>query len=132
MKQIWARLRAAIPAPAALALLIAFAWVLLFRGENTFATDVTRLERRVGRTLSRIEGVQRVDIVIRTIAFEAQGERTVFAEGRASQEVPCGAVAVVDGAQDPYVRAQIIQALCALLGLQAAQVEVLSAVGGGY
>ena len=41
------------------------------------------------------------------------------------------AYAAAGGADDPLVRMQLTQALCALLGLQASAVSVVSASGGG-
>ena len=41
-------------------------------------------------------------------------------------EIPCGAVAVAQGADDPLVRIQLEQALCALLGLPGTAVSVMA------
>ncbi len=45
--------------------------------------------------------------------------------GRAA-EIPCGAMAVAQGADDPLVRMQLEQALCALLGLPISAVSVVT------
>ena len=128
MKRIWERLRAAVPAPAALAVAAAFALMLIAGGGGRESGGNTGLEARVSRALSQIAGAERVEVVIRTKTLEVQGSG--FSAGGTAQEIPCGAIAVVEGAQDPYLRVQVAQALCALLGLQAAQVDVLSAAGG--
>ena len=41
-------------------------------------------------------------------------------------EIPCGAIAVAQGADDPIVRMQLEQALCALLGLPISAVSVVT------
>jgi len=48
------------------------------------------------------------------------------AQGGETQAIPSGAVAVAQGADDPFVCAQLTQALCALLGLPASSVSVIS------
>ena len=130
MTQILARLKAAFPAPAALALAAAFALIILLGAAHGDETTAQQLEVRIGRALSRIEGAGQVDVVIRTKAANLNEKAAGYGGKRENETVPCGAVAIAEGADDPYVRMQITQALCALLGLQAAQVDVLSAAGG--
>ena len=47
-------------------------------------------------------------------------------KGETGGEVPCGAMAVAQGADDPLVRMQLEQALCALLGLPNSAVSVVT------
>ena len=121
------RLRAALTPQALLALLAALALIMLSGvlghsgGED--------LEERVSRTLSQMEGAGRVQVVIYTHAKETSaGAYSPMATQ--SGEIPCGAVAVAQGAGDPLVRMQLEQALCALLGLPASAVSVVTGTGG--
>ena len=127
-KRLADRLRAALSAPGAKALLGALALLalcLLMTGREQAGVP---LETRIARTLSAMEGAGRVSVVIRT--REVSGGSMMGAVG-GTETVPCGAVAVAEGADDPLVRMQLTQALCALLGLQASAVSVMSASGGG-
>ena len=130
MKRLADRLRAALSAPGAKALLGAMALLalclLMTGGEQ--AGDP--LETRVARTLSAMEGAGQVSVVIRTREVSG-GSGGLLASGGGTETVPCGAVAVAEGADDPLVRMRLTQALCALLGLQASAVSVVSASGGG-
>ena len=47
-------------------------------------------------------------------------------KGETGGDVPCGAMAVAQGADDPLVRMQLEQALCALLGLPNSAVSVVT------
>jgi len=127
VERICARLRAAVSLPAAWVTLAFFALMLLFR--MGFTPAAGSLENRIGNLLSQIEGAGKVDVVIRTQSVQSQTGSSVFG-GQDVHEIPCGAIAVVQGEDNAYVRLQVSQALCALLGLQAAQVSVLSAEGG--
>ena len=127
MSQILSRLRAALT-PAACFLLCIVALILMAMPERNGGSGETALEKRIGQALTAIEGVENVRVVIRTRKDEAGGR--MLGTAVQYEEVPCGAVAVVSGAQDPLMRLAIAQALCALLGLQASCVEVLSMTGG--
>ena len=129
MKQLADRLRAALALPGAKALLLALLFLLLAAGMRG-GTD-TSLETRIARTLSAMEGAGEVSVVIRTREGTGGGSSAMLASGGKAEAVPCGAVAVAQGADDPLVRMQLTQALCALLGLQASAVSVVSASGGG-
>ena len=131
MKQLADRLRAALSTPGARALLIALALFLLCTAVLSQRTEETSLEARIARTLSAMEGAGQVSVVIRTRETSGGGSTGLFSSDAAKETVPCGAVAVVEGADDPLVRMQLTQALCALLGLQASAVSVVSASGGG-
>ena len=120
------RLRAALT-PQALLFLAA---VLLLAGmvlSSDRQSGETTLEKRIGAALSAVDGAGDVRVVIAVRekeAFSALG----YSE-KQSGEVPTGAVAVAPGAGDPFVKAELTQALCALLGLPASAVSVVT--GGG-
>ena len=82
------------------------------------------LEERVADTLSAIEGVGDVRVVIATKPVRTQTSMQIV-NGQ-QMEIPCGAVAVAKGADDPWIQGQIIDALCALLGLPVSAVSVIS------
>lgn len=126
-----ARLRAALATPGAWVLLIACAVLLLFGTLGTQREAGTSLEARIAQTLSSMEGAGRVEVVIRTREISSGEKNSLFSSSGETEAVPCGAVAVAEGADDPLVRMQLTQALCALLGLQASAVSVVSASGGG-
>lgn len=130
MKQLADRLRAALALPGAKVLLVALLLLLLAAGLRG-GTDAS-LETRIARTLSAMDGAGEVSVVIRMReATTGGGSGSLLAAGGGAEAVPCGAVAVAEGADDPLVRMQLTQALCALLGLQASAVSVVSASGGG-
>ena len=130
MKRLADRLRAALSAPGAKALLGALALLALYLLMTGQEQAGVPLETRVARTLSAMEGAGRVSVVIRMREVSGGSGSMMGAVG-GTETVPCGAVAVAEGADDPLVRMQLTQALCALLGLQASAVSVVSASGGG-
>lgn len=83
-----------------------------------------RLEKQASAVLSRMEGAGRVEVTIMT--RKAQTGGTGLMKGETGGEVPCGAMAVAQGADDPLVRMQLEQALCALLGLPNSAVSVVT------
>lgn len=128
MKQMLMRLRAAFTPQAAM--LLAAALLLLALGGSLADGGAQEdLESRVERTLSAMEGAGRVQVVIMTRAQQADSSAWGQEDGTA--EVPCGAVAVAEGAGDPLVRIELEQALCALLGLPASAVSVVTGTTGG-
>lgn len=129
MKQLADRLRAALALPGAKVLLVALLLLLLAAGLRG-GMDAS-LETRIARTLSAMDGAGEVSVVIRMREATGGGSGSMLAAGGGAEAVPCGAVAVAEGADDPLVRMQLTQALCALLGLQASAVSVVSASGGG-
>lgn len=129
MKQLTDRLRAALALPGAKVLLVALLLLLLAAGLRG-GTEAS-LEMRIARTLSAMDGAGEVSVVIRMREGTGGGSGSLLAAGGGAEAVPCGAVAVAEGADDPLVRMQLTQALCALLGLQASAVSVVSASGGG-
>ena len=121
------RLRAAFTPQALLALLAALALIMLSGVLGRSGGD--SLEARTARTLSQMEGAGRVQVVIYTRAKET-ASGMFSSSGAQTGEVPCGAVAVAEGAGDPLVRLELEQALCALLGLPASAVSVVTGLGG--
>jgi len=79
-------------------------------------------EERVSQTLSGIQGAGKVSVIIQTRRSISEGG--IY--GTEKQEIPCGAVAVAQGADDPIVRQQLEQALCALLSLPASAVSIVT------
>lgn len=122
MRNLLARLRAALTPQALCLLLLA---LLLLGGTRLWGDSAqTALEKRVSRVLSGVAGAGRVDVVIKT-----RRERGSALSSSGQEETPVGAVAVAQGADDPLVCLELQQALCALLGLPASAVSVVT--GGG-
>ena len=118
------RLRAAL-SPQAFALLLALALFAALGFGGVERDQAASLEERASQVLSQVEGAGKVRVVI---SMRSAGVHTT-ALGRQNQgeeQVPSGAVAVAQGADDPFVCAQLMQALCALLGLPASSVSVIS------
>ena len=121
LKDVLSRLRAALTPQAVV--LLAAALLLCWLAAASQRTGASPLETRLARTLSCMEGAGRVEVTIRT--------REVASSGGAfgtsvSESVPCGAVVVAQGAQDPLVEMELRQAVCALLGLPASSVSVVT------
>lgn len=121
LKDVLSRLRAALTPQAVV--LLAAAMLLCWLAAASQRTGASPLETRLARTLSCMEGAGRVEVTIRT--------REVASSGGAfgasvSESVPCGAVVVAQGAQDPLVKMELRQAVCALLGLPASSVSVVT------
>ena len=127
LKAMLGRLRAALTPQALTALLAALA-LIAFSGAwgRTSGED---LEARISETLSRMEGAGHVQVVIFMRERET-ASGTLSASGAQAGEVPCGAVAVAEGAGDPLVRLELEQALGALRGLPASAVSVVTGLGG--
>ena len=128
MREVWRRLRAALT-PQVLLLLAAGMILLAGIGVSSDrgSSRMTALERRIGDTLSEVQGAGRVRVVILTRQVQ-QGQTGL--SGADMQEMPRGAVAVAEGANDPLVNMRLTQALCSLLGLPATAVTVMSGTGG--
>lgn len=124
MKQMLLRLRAALTPQAALLLAAALLLIALGGRLTDQGGAADDLESRVGRTLSAMEGAGRVQVVIMTRAQQTEPGTWVKTDN--AVEIPCGAVAVAEGAGDPLVRIELEQALCALLGLPASAVSVVT------
>ena len=123
MHDLVARLRAALTPQ----ILLAFAAAMLLlwgvcadKGEQSSA-----LERRTARVLSSIAGAGEVEVVIRM--QEDAGASALSADK--GEAFPCGAVAVAQGADDPIVRLELQEALCALLSLPASSGSIVT---GGH
>ena len=92
---------------AALAALLA----LLLAGGGGEGTAGSQEERRIAEVLGAIAGAGKVEVAL-FYGGETDG--------------PTGAVVVAQGADDPLVRMQLEQALCALLGLPNSAVSVVT------
>lgn len=113
------RLRAALT-PSAAALLTALLFLFLLASLGGKQTD--SLEKRIGQTLSCVEGAGRVEVTIR---MREEAAASGFGTGQ-REAVPCGAIAVAQGADDPLVALALHEALCALLGLPPSSVSVMT------
>lgn len=121
MRDMLMRLKAALTPQALLLLSLLLLAGMLFFGKGR---DETPLEQRIERTLMAMEGVENVQVTIRTYSVQ-EAARTDFPNPR-GESIPAGAVAVVSGADDPLIRLQLERALCALLGLPPSAVNVIS------
>ena len=121
LKDVLSRLRAALTPQAVM--LLAAALLLCWLAAASQRTGASPLEERLARTLSCMEGAGRVEVTIRTREVASSGG--VFGTS-VSESVPCGAVVVAQGAQDPLVEMELRQAVCALLGLPASSVSVVT------
>lgn len=117
MKGLYLRLRAALTPQAALLLAAAMLLIALAAPDQK---GETALEKRTAKALSSMEGAGSVSVVIMT-----QESRSSWGT-QMGEQTPCGAIAVAQGADDPLVRMEIMQALCALLGLPASSVSVVT------
>ena len=124
---MFTRLRAVLT-PWALAVFISMLAAVFLLRSQTVDTGATALEKRIAETLSLMDGAGKVNVVISYRTAAAQSSLSAFQSG-AQEQTPSGAVAVAQGAEDPLIRAQIADALCALLGLPASAVSVIA--GGG-
>ena len=113
------RLRAALP-PQAVIWLAVLVLVLCFT-VGTQESDA--LEERISAVLSSVEGAGRVRVTITTREMPASG--STFGMDKA-QRIPCGAIAVAQGADDPLVALALQEALCTLLGLPASSVSIMT------
>ena len=84
------------------------------------------LEVRTSEVLSQMEGAGKVEVAIMTRKSEVQSQGLLSGKNGDGAEIPCGAIAVAQGADDPLVRMQLEQALCALLGLPISAVSVVT------
>ena len=121
LKDVLSRLRAALTPQAVV--LLAAALLLCWLAAASQRTGALPLVTRLARTLSCMEGAGRVEVTIRTREVASSGG--VFGTS-VSESVPCGAVVVAQGAQDPLVEMELRQAVCALLGLPASSVSVVT------
>lgn len=121
MRDMLMRLKAALTPQALLLLSLLLLAGMLFFGKGR---NETPLEQRIERTLMAMEGVENVQVTIRTYSVQ-EAARTGFPNPQ-GESIPAGAVAVVSGADDPLIRLQLERALCALLGLPPSAVNVIS------
>lgn len=120
MKDLLLRLRAALTPTAliVLALLLLLCMNLMHKGDTG-----TALERRTAKALASISGAGEVQVVIRM--REAQRQNGI-SSSNGTAALPCGAIAVAQGADDPWVKIELQEALCALLGLPPSAVSVVA------
>lgn len=117
------RFRSVALAPVLVSLLMCIV-LFLIASMDMRGDSVAALEARTAAALSEIAGAGKARVVIRTRGGAIKETGGVFTRTQ-EEQIPCGAVAVMQGAEDPLVRMKAAQALCSLLGLQAAQVDVL-------
>ena len=119
------RIKAALTPQVLLLLLLAFSMIgyCALREE---AGGADRLEKQASAVLSRMEGAGRVEVTIMTRKTQMGNSGLLSGKTDEAAEIPCGAVAVAQGADDPLVRIQLEQALCALLGLPGTAVSVMA------
>lgn len=122
MKDFLLRLRAALTPQALVVLVLA---LLLGASMMHKGDPRSALERRTEAALEAISGAGKVQVVIR---MREGAEQKGLSPSSGVGELPCGAVAVAQGADDPWVQIQLQEALCALLGLPVSAVSVV--VGG--
>lgn len=120
LKDLLLRLRAALTPTAliVLALLLLLCMNLMHKGDTG-----TALERRTAKALASISGAGEVQVVIRM--REAQRQNGI-SSSNGTAALPCGAIAVAQGADDPWVKIELQEALCALLGLPPSAVSVVA------
>ena len=106
--------------------LLGLALALLGFSCFTMQDDSHSLEVRASRVLSQMEGAGKVEVAIMTRKGESSGKGLISRENREETEIPCGVIAVAQGADDPIVRMQLEQALCSLLGLPISAVSVVT------
>ena len=118
MREIAMRLRAALTPSAAVILIVL---LLIFHMLSGGGERTQTLESRASHILSCVDGAGEVHVTIRMKEIETQAFGT-----KEMESVPCGAVAVAQGADDPLVAIALHDALCALLGLPPASVSIMT------
>ena len=100
--------------------------VLLLSNGRIGESGKTELERRIEQTLSSMSGIGEVKVVISTRTAVKPHSASGAYHLQADREIPCGVIAVAEGADDPVLQIKLAQALCALLGLPASAVSIVS------
>ena len=118
------RIKAALT-PQMLLLLLLAVILIGYTALKNEASGVTRIEKQASEVLSHVEGAGRVEVTVMTRKAQTSGTGLLKSE-TGGEEVPCGAMAVAQGADDPFVRMELEQALCALLGLPGSAVSVMA------
>lgn len=103
-----------------IALAAAVILCLTMNGMESLPAGQTEEEARLARVLSAMEGAGNVEVAV---FYEP-------AQGKDASTQPCGVVVVAQGADDIAVRLRLTRAVCTLLGMDAAQVEVFPSEGG--
>lgn len=122
MRDLLARLRAALTPQAAALLCALLMLVFVAAQRNGVDREGTELEERLEHALLGMEGVENVSVVINTRV--AQADSGMF-DGQKKEEMPVGAIAVMQGEDDPVLQLEIQEAICVLLGLPASSVSVM-------
>lgn len=122
----WIRRIKATLTPQLIALLLAAFALIGYCAWRNEPSGTTRLEKQTSAVLSRVEGAGRVEVTVMTRKAQTGGTGLLTGKTDGDAEIPCGAVAVAQGADDPFVRMQLEQALCALLGLPGSAVSVMA------
>ena len=120
------RLKAALTPQLVLLLLAALALIGYCTLRDQTGDETTRLEKQASAVLSRMEGAGRVEVTIMTRKTQMGNSGLLSGKTDEAAEIPCGAVAVAQGADVPVVRIQLEPALCALLGLPGTAVSVMA------
>lgn len=119
------RIKAALT-PQMILLLLLVMGLIGYAAMKKETSGIERIERQASAVLSHVEGAGRVEVTVMTRKTQASGTGLLNGKSETGGEVPCGAVAVAQGAGDPLVRMELEQALCALLGLPASAVSVMA------
>ena len=123
MKKISDSLKGSFSPVMCILIILSFFLMQMFSG-NGDGIGKTQLEKRISQALSLNEGVESVNVIIRTTKLNRQSAgMSAYIQ---AEEVPCGAIAILKGNDDPLMKVKLTNALCALLGLQSSQVEVIS------
>jgi len=120
LREVFARLRAALT-PQVVLLFVLMA--LFFFSMSSRQDHSLPLENRIARTLSAMDGAGRVEVTIRTREITSSSG---MLSSNQTQQIPCGAVAVAQGADDPLVAIKLQEALCSLLALPPSSVSVIT------
>lgn len=119
------RIKAALT-PQMLLLLLLAVILIGYTALKNETSGVARIEKQASEVLSHVEGAGRVEVTVMTRKAQTSGTGLLTNQSETGGEVPCGAVAVAQGADDPFVRMELEQALCALLGLPGSAVSVMA------
>ena len=123
MKNAWIGFKAACAPSLLLTILIAICLILCNGAQSRVDSEMTRLEISTSEIIGSIDGVEEAKVIIRTRTIQNQLE-TILGRSK-TEEIPCGALAAIKGEDNPVIQMRITQALCAVLGLQQSEVDVI-------
>ena len=101
------RLKAALTPQLVLLLLAALALIGYCTLRDQTGDETTRLEKQASAVLSRMEGAGRVEVTIMTRKTQMGNSGLLSGKTDEAAEIPCGAVAVAQGADDQIGRAHV-------------------------